>query len=88
MPATRVPRLPKRHVLGPGYIVKVVEVAPDVLRHIAGDAEKNLSAGVWSSDELTIYIDKSVSRDRKWAAYRHELLHAVHDVDTIIRGGI
>ena len=49
---------------------------------------RNTSAGAWVDTERTIYIDKSLTKQRQWEVYWHELLHAVLDIGTLDRGGI
>ena len=46
------------------------------------------SAGAWIDTERTIYIDKSLSKQRQWEVYWHELMHAILDISTLDRGGI
>ena len=49
---------------------------------------RHTSAGAWVDTQRTIYIDKSLSKQRQWEVYWHELLHAVLDIGTLDRGGI
>ena len=49
---------------------------------------RRASAGAWVDTDRTIYIDKSLTKQRQWEVYWHELLHAVLDIGTLDRGGI
>ena len=80
----RSKHLPRQICLGLHVTILVKQVPPSM---IAGLLHKSAIA-VWDYQNLTIWIDKTVSLARKWEAYRHELIHAIIDTDTTERGGI
>jgi len=84
----RLGRLPKRVNLGRGYVVRIFLLTPSQISDTLEIDEKNTVAGWWDDEEWAIYIDSTVSRQRQWEAYFHELIHAVHDTAEVNRGGI
>ena len=87
-PAHRLTRLPNQIRLGRGYNVRVALVTPAQLQEILEEDERDVAVACWAVEDMAIYVDGSVGRKRQWAAYYHELVHAVHDIAEINRGGI
>lgn len=83
-----IPRLPRRVVLGPGYIVQTVILPPKELA-IENDEEEEprhiRSPGSWDVETYTIYISGGLSLEEQWRVWRHELNHALIDIDWIDR---
>lgn len=77
-------RVPHRVVLDLNRTVLVKQVLPSI---IAGIVNKG-DVGAWDKSTNTIWLDKTVSLQRKWKAYRHELDHALNDVRDEVDGGI
>ena len=77
-------RIPRRVPLDLNRTVLVKQVAPSI---IAGIVSKD-DVGAWDKATNTIWLDKTVSLQRKWRAYRHELDHALNDVRDEVEGGI
>ena len=79
----KIPRLPTSVCLGAGYRIKVVLVLPSELA-VENDEEDQpqhaRSPGSWDPDEMLIQIDSRKSLTEQWAIFRHDLLHALHDV--------
>jgi hypothetical protein len=84
----RLGRLPQAVTLGHGYTVRVAMLTQSEMMEVADEDEIGLTAGCWSVEDLTIFIDGTMSRQRQWATYFHELLHAVHDIAENHRGDI
>jgi len=84
----RLSKLPALVRLGRGYAVRVLLVAPTQLQEILEEDDPHLAAGCWSIEDYHIYIDNTLSRQRQWETYFHELQHAVHDIAELNRGGI
>ena len=79
----KVSRLPTSIRLGPGYLIRVVLVPPSELA--AENEEEDQpqharSPGSWDPDEMLIRIDGSKPLTEQWKIFRHDLLHALHDV--------
>ncbi len=77
-------RIPRRVSMGLNRIILVKQVPPSI---IAGIVTKD-DAGAWDKTTNTIWIDKTMSLQRRWAAYMHELMHALVDAYEEERGGI
>jgi hypothetical protein len=77
-------RIPHRISLGLNRTVQVKQVPPSVIAGIIGRNK----GGVWDPENNTIWLDKTVSLQRKWKFYRHELDHALNDVRDEEEGGI
>lgn len=45
-------------------------------------------AGFYDHSTHTIHIDRTISYTRKWETLRHELIHAIIDIDLDVKGGI
>lgn len=79
----KIPRLPASICLGPGYRIQIMLVAPSELavEHEEEDQPQQArSPGSWDPDEMVIRIDSSKSLAEQWKIFRHDLLHALHDV--------
>jgi hypothetical protein len=76
--------VPRTRDLGFGYKIAIKPVSPAMMKAMGCDGW----AGAWVADEMTIYLDKSMSLIRKAEAYFHELGHAVSDMQIKVRGGI
>ena len=79
----KVPRLPTSVRLGPGYLIRVVLVPPSELaaENEEEDQPRHVrSPGSWDPDELVIRIDNTQPLAEQWKVFRHDLLHALHDV--------
>ena len=70
------------------YSNNYVGLRPTASRKTIYKHIRHMSAGAWVDTERTIYIDKSLTKQRQWEVYWHELLHAVLDIGTLDRGGI
>lgn len=77
-------RIPHRVALDLKRTILIKQVPPSI---IAGIVTKD-DVGAWDKATNTIWLDKTVSLPRKWAAYRHELDHALNDVRDEVEGGI
>lgn len=84
MSNAKVNRIPRRFPLGINRAILVKHVAPSI---IAGIVTKD-DVSAWDKATNTIWLDKTVSTQRKWEAFRHELDHALNDVRDEERGGI
>ena len=77
-------RLPRTRDLGFNWKIKIKLVSKEVLRAMGCEG----LPGAWSVDDLTIFIDKTISSSRKQETYWHELYHALADIELRARGGI
>lgn len=74
-----VHRLPRAIWLGKMVKVKVKLVTPEFMKTVApGGHELD---GLWDDVNNLIYIDKTLSFGEQWETLRHELLHAIIDID-------
>ena len=76
-------RIPRRVRLGLKHVVVVKCVKPSVLYGMLEEKERpreERSLGAWMVDDMTIYIQSTLSLEEKWRTYLHELLHAIHDI--------
>lgn len=84
-------KLPKRKNLGKGYIIQIKLVTNTelmlILKEPKTDSIKQY-AGAWVDTDRIIYIDKNLTKAKQWEVYWHELLHAIHDIATLDKGGI
>lgn len=72
-------RLPRAIWLGKTVKVKVKLVTPEFMKTVApGGHELD---GLWDDVNNLIYIDKTLSLREQWETLRHELLHAIIDID-------
>jgi hypothetical protein len=78
-------RIPRTIWLAEGKAIKVVFEPPAVITAGYGEPGK---AGFYDPKTFTIHIDKTVNKNRKWAIFRHELIHAVIDTEVEVNGGI
>ena len=69
-------------------VINHVGFQPTASRNYIYKHTRRASAGAWVDTERTIYIDKSLTKQRQWEVYWHELLHAVLDIGMLDRGGI
>lgn len=77
-------------------MISVVLVSPVQIREMLDDDDADATlqagggqcAGFWDDELQTIFVDSTMSRQRQWEAYFHELYHAVHDTAERNRGGI
>ena len=77
-------RLPRKVKVGLEVTLSINQVTPSILAGIIGPNK----AGAWDEATMTIWIDKTLSLKRKWAAFRHELGHALWDIHEKENGGI
>ena len=92
-------KLPTRKNIGRGYTISIKLITPTELAHITNETDsknymglrpiaRKSSAGAWIDTTRTIYIDKSLTKQKQWEVYWHEMLHAILDIGTLDRGGI
>jgi len=83
-------QLPSSVQLGRGYVVRVVLLTPSQIREAFEEYEAvaETPAGFWDDDYCAVFVDSTLSLERQWRAYWHELLHAVHDIANLDGGGI
>ncbi|NGZ94948.1 MAG: hypothetical protein CV089_02235 [Nitrospira sp. WS110] len=74
--------LPKHIHLPWNFIVKVVQLSPEALYELAGPGVQ----ACWTSDDRTIYLDKTRSIRCRRADLAHEMLHAVADWEVWVMG--
>ena len=77
-----------RVVIGNNHVALWATASKNSSRNYMYKHIRRASAGAWVDTERTIYIDKSLTKQRQWEVYWHELLHAVLDIGTLDRGGI
>ena len=86
-----IPRLPRRVVLGPEWVVPVVQL-PHAKYLVAADEDDeppgHQSGAHFDTNERVMYLDQSLSLTKRWKAYRHELMHALIDIALMEAGGI
>ena len=82
-------RLPPRVWLGPHFYVSVILGTPAQLKKLLDEDEIDRDVeGVWMSEFENndaklgiIYINKLAGLAKRWEILRHELIHAIHDID-------
>jgi len=72
---TRGYYIPRVWELPHGFVIRTMQLSPTAMKAKHG-ADYD---GIWDSDMRSIDIKKSISKERKWYVYSHELLHAVND---------
>lgn len=80
-------RFPRRVHVGRGYVINVQLVSAAELADLL-DEEPGETAGMWDVDKDTIYVRRDLPQRRRWEAYWHEMLHAIHDIAIRDHGGI
>ena len=86
-----IPRIPHRVVLGPEWIIPVVQLPHAEYLAEAdeeGEPEGHCSAAHFDIGERVMYLDRSLAVSRRWKAYRHELQHALLDIALMELGGV
>jgi len=86
-----IPRLPRRIVLGPEWIVPVVQLVHSkyiVTAEEEDEPRDHRSAAHFDIGERVMYLDQSLPLARRWQAYRHELMHALIDIALMEAGGV
>ena len=78
-----VHRLPRVIRVGLNTVIKIKVVSPARLQEVAPDNDE--LDGLWSDRNSTIYVLKTLSLTDQWVIFRHELLHALHDIDRLVR---
>lgn len=86
-----IPRLPRRVVLGPEWVVPVIQL-PHAKYAVTAEEEEEApehrSAAHFDIGERVMYLDVSLPLSRRWRAYRHELMHALIDIALMEAGGV
>src|SRR3972149_6398292 len=78
-----VHKLPRSIRLGIEHVVKVKLVTPATIKAVSpGGHELD---GMWDDVNKLIYVDKTLSLEDQWETLRHELLHAIIDIDHEVR---
>jgi Zn-dependent peptidase ImmA (M78 family) len=77
-------RIPRTKDMGFGWRIFIKQITPESMKAMSSDP----LPGLWMVDDMTIYIDKNMSYQRKMETYFHELLHAIADIELRARGGI
>jgi len=67
--------IPRVWALPHGFKIYTRQLAPMQMKARHGEDYD----GIWDLDTMTIDIKKSLSRERKWYVYSHELMHAIND---------
>ena len=63
--------------------VKVKIVTPAFMKTVSpGGHELD---GLWDEANQLIYVDKTLTLEEQWETLRHELLHAIIDIDHLER---
>lgn len=78
-------RIPKTIWLDENQSVRVKMEPPAMIEARYGEKGK---AGFYDHSTHTIHIDRTISYTRKWETLRHELIHAIIDIDLDVKGGI
>ena len=75
-------KLPRRVVLDKHIVVHVRMLSPHDMTMLAGPGftPKGVK-GFWEDLTKTIAINSSLNDEEKWATFRHELIHAIIDID-------
>ena len=76
-------RLPRVIRVGLDTVIKVKVVSSARMQEVAPDSDE--LDGLWSDRNSTIYVLKPLDLADQWAIFRHELLHALHDIDRLVR---
>lgn len=75
------PRVPTVVWIGP-FRIRVVTLSPRQLAEVLDEEEEpseDRSPGGWVSEDVTIYLDKTLSIQRRWEIFCHEVAHAAID---------
>ena|SRR3972149_146395 len=78
-----VHKLPRTIRLGLDHVVKVKCISPDRMKEVAPGGQE--LDGLWDEANKIIYVDKVLSLEDQWETLRHELLHAIIDIDHEVR---
>lgn len=76
-------KVPRRVRLGSETIVQVKLVSPEKMKTVSPGGLELF--GLWDECNKIIYIDKTSPLDKQWEILRHELLHAIIDIDHEVR---
>lgn len=78
--------------LGPHYYVKVELRTSKELSVIMEDEEMGEVEGLWITSFVdedanmgTIFVCRTLGLAKQWQVLRHELIHAIHDIDDWVR---
>jgi hypothetical protein len=78
-------RIPRTIWLDENYKVNVKIEPPAMITAGYGEPGK---IGYYNHATMTIHLDRTISMKRKWQVLRHELIHAIIDLDLEVNGGI
>ena len=81
-----VHRLPRTVRVGIKTVIKLKVISPDRMKEVSPDSDE--LDGLWHDRTHTIYILNTLSIAEQWSIYRHEMIHALHDIDRLIREGL
>ena len=81
-----VHKLPHSVRIDLNRIIKVKIISPERMLEVSPDSD--VLDGLWHDRTETIYILKTLSSEDKWEIFRHEMIHAIHDIDRSIRFNI
>lgn len=78
-------RLPHEVYFGPGFLIRVILCSRAEMKEAAEDDE-DTSDGLWLFEPVdqycgTIAIYNRLPLTEKWSVYRHELIHALNDLE-------
>ena len=78
-----VHKLPRTVRLGLDHVIKVKCVSLGIMKTVAPGGQE--LDGLWDEANKIIYVDKALSLEEQWETLRHELLHAIIDIDHEVR---
>lgn len=78
-----VHRLPRVIRIGLDTVIKVKIISPERMKEVSPDSD--VLDGLWHDRTLTIFVLNELDLEDRWEIFRHELLHAIHDLDREIR---
>ena len=76
-------KLPRIVRLGLDHVIKVKCVSLGIMKTVAPGGQE--LDGLWDEANKIIYVDKALSLEDQWETLRHELLHAIIDIDHEVR---
>ena len=75
-------KIPRSVTLDGNIKVHVKRVNDKMITAVGGTGFGGRSlCGLWDDTVKTIYINKNLSESEQWSTFRHELIHAIIDVD-------
>lgn len=80
-----VHKLPRSVRLSNEYVIRIKLVSAERMKEVSPDSD--VLGGMWHDRTNTIYVLKEQSSDERWYYFRHELVHALNDVEHWIRMG-